>query len=193
MSIANDWQRIVDWHEANTRPGKFTLNPGATPNAIAEFERAIDAKLPDDFRESLLLHDGGEDCWILWHGELLTLDRILKEWNMYRDWQAQKGYADPLSEDWVPRSIEGPIKPIFWNTKRIYVTDNSGDHLTLDLDPPKDGCYGQVLDHSHEVGPEKVLAQSWSAYLSQVASDLEAGKYVYVEDEDTVAPPGMYD
>jgi cell wall assembly regulator SMI1 len=88
--------------------------------------------------------------------------------------------------------IDGPIKPIFWNTKRIFVTDSSGDHLTLDLDPPEEGHYGQVLDHRHEVGPRSVLAPSWSAFLSQLADDLEAGKYIYVEEENTVALPGMY-
>lgn len=194
MTLANTWNRIVEWHEAHTRPGNFRLNDGATPSAISAFEQAINAMLPDDFRESLLLHDGGDEhCWILWHGELLTLEGILKQWKWYQDLQSCGKYAVPGSEDWIPHVIEGPIKPIFWNTKRIYVTDNSGDHLTLDLDPPKEGNYGQVIDHSHEVGPEKVLAPSWSAFLGQLADDLEAGKYVYVEDEDTVALPGMYD
>ena len=112
---------------------------------------------------------------------------------MYRDWQARGEYAIPGGEDWTTSAIEGPIKPIFWNVKRLFITDNSGDHLTLDLDPPPRGQYGQVFNHSHEVGPEKVLAPSWSAFLTELADDLEAGTYVYVEEEDTVALPGMYD
>jgi hypothetical protein len=32
-----------------------------------------------------------------------------------------------------------------------------------------------------------------SAFLNQLANDLEAGKYVYVKAEDGVALPGMYD
>jgi cell wall assembly regulator SMI1 len=58
------------------------------------------------------------------------------------------------------------------------VTDNSGDNWTLDLDPPEAGVYGQILDFSHEVGPMKVLAQSWTELLAQLVVDLENGKYL---------------
>ena len=113
---------------------------------MADFERSIGTQLPKDFRESLLLHDGSnEDGWILWHGELLTLDKMLKQWEMYRDWQTRGEYAIPGSDDWTTHAIDGPIKPIFWNVKRLFITDNSGDHLTLDLDPPQKGHYGQVF------------------------------------------------
>jgi cell wall assembly regulator SMI1 len=193
MSIADDWIRIAAWYDGNTRPGKFRLNPGATPEAVAAFEYVIEAELPADFRESLLLNDGGTDAWILWHGELLTLDKIREQWEMYREWQANGDYAVEGDEDWTPNAIDGPIKPIFWNVRRLPITDNGGDHLALDLDSPPDGHYGQVIDHSHEVGPERVVAPSWSVFLSQLADDLEAGTYVYARREDTVALPGMYD
>jgi cell wall assembly regulator SMI1 len=63
----------------------------------------------------------------------------------------------------------------------------------LDLDPAEGGTYGQIVDHSHEVGPTSLLAVSWSEWLAQLADDLEAGKHVYLEEEKTVAPLGMYD
>jgi cell wall assembly regulator SMI1 len=190
MTLADTWNRIIAWHEANTPAGKLRLNAGA----IADFERAIGVPLPEDFRESLQLHGGGsEDCWILWYGELLTLAGMLTQWTMYRDMQARGEYAVPGDAAWTADASAGPIKPLFWNTRRLFVTDNCGDHLTLDLDPPPAGNYGQVLDHSHEVGPKNVLAPSWSAFLNQVADDLEAGKYVYIEAANTVALPGMWD
>src|ERR1700677_3273303 len=99
---------------------------------------------------------------------------------MYSAWQAKGEYA---TGDWRAHDIKGPIKPVFWNKRRIYITDNSGDHLTLDLDPPENGRYGQVLHHSHEVGPTKVVAASWSDFLNQLAIDLESGKYIYFEYE----------
>jgi len=190
MSVSTSWQRIDAWHLANTRPKKLGLKPGATPQAISALESSIGAKLPDDFRESLLLHNGGG--WILWYGELLSIDAMLKQWTTYCDWQNRGEFAVPGSPDWQTHSISGPIKPFFWSPKRLCVTDNSGDHLTLDFDPPANGSYGQVIDHSHEVGPESVLAPSWSAFLEQIADDLHAGKYIYNQDEDTVCPPGMY-
>ena len=63
----------------------------------------------------------------------------------------------------------------------------------LDFDPGEGGTFGQIIDHSHEIGPRSLLAASWSEWLHQLADDLEAEKYVYVDEEQTVAPPGMYD
>jgi cell wall assembly regulator SMI1 len=152
------------------------LNPGATSAAIAVFEKAIGRPLPDDFKQSLRIHDGGKDFWFTpTSGEFLSLDGMLKQWKLLRQAQRKGEYA---TEDWEAHDVEGPIRPVFWSAGWIFVTDNSGDHWTLDLDPPEDGTYGQVFDHSHEVGPTQVLAKSWTELLSQLAVDMENGKFL---------------
>ena len=193
MDIALSWKRISEWHEKNTPPGKFTLNSGASALAIGTFEQLIGESLPDDFCESLSIHDGG-DFWIAHFGELLSLNSIKRNWHHYRKWQASGEFAVEGESIWTPRDISGPIKPIFWNPKRVFVTDNGGgDHVALDLDPPPEGTYGQILKHSHEVGPMTCLAGTWKEFLASFADGLEAGEYVYLESEGMVAPPGMYD
>lgn len=179
-SIAESWKRIAAWVEEHAPAYGFKLNAGASTKAITAFERTIETKLPDDFKESVRLHDGGDGSMPPNEGEFLSLDQILQQWKMYKGWQEEGNYAN---DDWPPRDIKGPIKPIFWNLKRIPITDNSGDHLILDLDPPKEGVYGQIIHHNHEVGPTEVLAPSWADFLRQLVEDLESGKYVYFEDE----------
>lgn len=184
MSVERSWQRIARWFGDNAPPSAFRVNPGASPEAVADLERAIGAALPRDFRESLLLHDGGEDLWLLpTHGELMSAAGILARWRWYRDLRRTDGYADPEDAVWTPTRVRGPIEPYFWGPRRLFVSDNSGDHITLDLDPPAGGCYGQVLYHSHEVGPEEVLAPGWLAYLDLVADELQSGRYAY-DDRD---------
>lgn len=177
-SISESWRRIVAWLTENGQG--YQLSPGASDASIAQFEETIGSPLPDDFKESLRLYDGpqipGEN------GEFLSLARMEEQWSMYRDWQLEGNYADG-SEDWEVRDCEGPVKPIFWSVKRIPVTDRSGDHLMLDLDPPPEGHYGQVLDHSHEVGPERVVASNWAAFLSQLAQDFVSGQFVAFEKD----------
>lgn len=169
-NIAESWERIRAFAPHQS------LHPGASPAAIAAFEKATGLTLPDDFKESLRLHDGGDNFWFTpTSGEFLSLDGMLKQWKMLRQALRKGEYA---SEDWPASDVEGPIKPVFWNSKWIFVTDNSGDHWTLDLDPPADGTYGQIIDHSHEVGPTQVLARSWAELLSQLAVGLEDGKYL---------------
>jgi cell wall assembly regulator SMI1 len=183
-SVTESWQRIEAWYAENVHELTDSLAQGASEAAIEQFEKEIGARLPDDFKESVRVHDGG-DWWVPWrHGDLLSLEGILRQWRMYSDWQAKGEYA--TGDDWVPRDMTGPIKPVFWNKRRIYVTDNSGNHLTLDLDPPAGGTYGQVLHHSHEVGPTGVVARGWAEFLKMLVDDLESGKYVYLEHEGSV-------
>jgi cell wall assembly regulator SMI1 len=94
--------------------------------------------------------------------------------------------------DYATDDITGPIKPYWWGEARLLVTDNSGDHLVADLDPAEGGTVGQIIHHSHEVGPQEVLAPSWRDWLRAVADGLERGDYECFEEEATVAPLGYY-
>lgn len=182
-TVAESWQRIEAWYDEHAFSISGVLADGASEEQIAAFEKEIGAQLPDDFKESVRVHDGG-NWWVPWrHGDLLSLSRIIEQWKMYSEWQAKGDYA---TDDWQADEIEGPIKPVFWNKQRIYISDNSGDHLTLDLDPPEDGAYGQILDHSHEVGPTEVVAKGWAEFLRGLVNDLESGVYVYIEADGSV-------
>ena len=191
MNLVEVWQRIAVWHEDNTPAGLFRLAPGASDAEISEFETAIGNTLPADVRQSFSIHNGGlGHACLLWY-EMLPLQSIFKTWQRYLEWQTNNGWG--LGDDWRPFDVRGPIKPQWWTARRIPLLDADGDHVMLDLDPPEDGTYGQIIEHSHEIGPKLVLAASWLDWLNRLADGLEAGKYVYVEDEETVAPPGMYD
>jgi cell wall assembly regulator SMI1 len=190
MSVRASWKRITDWHDGNARRGRFPLARGAPPEQVDALERTIGARLPDDVRESYLLHNG--TGWLLTYGEVMPVEGVEAMWRRYDQWQRENGYG--LGADWQPDQLSGPIKSIWWNRLRIPVTDNGGgDPVMIDLDPAEGGTRGQVIKFSHEVGPVRVLAPSWAEWLRGIADGLEAGKYVYIESEDTVAPPGFYD
>jgi cell wall assembly regulator SMI1 len=192
MSLDNNWKRIALWHKRNARRGKFQLARGASMRRLDALEKALGIYLPADVRESYLLHNGTAGTWLLYHGEVMPLGGVEAAWQRYGEWQQDNGYG--FGEDWKTGAINGPIKPVWWNPLRIPVTDNGGgDPIMLDLDPGKGGTRGQVIKFNHEVGPVNVLASSWTEWLSVIADDLEAGKYVYLEEAETVAPPGFYD
>lgn len=190
MSVRESWKRIADWHDGNARRGRFPLAPGASERQLDALERAIGSRLPEDVRESYRLHNG--TGWLLFYGEVMPVEGVEAMWRRYSEWQRENGYG--LGESWRPEELTGPIKPVWWNPLRIPVTDNGGgDPVMIDLDPAEGGTHGQVIKFNHEVGPVNVLARSWAEWLSTISDGLEAGKYVYIESEDTVAPPGFYD
>ncbi|MEM7015196.1 MAG: SMI1/KNR4 family protein, partial [Verrucomicrobiota bacterium] len=65
-TIEEAWAAITQWHEENTRAGKFKLNPPASEREIVELEQIFGVELPKDVRDSFLLHNGG-NCWLLWY------------------------------------------------------------------------------------------------------------------------------
>ena len=131
---------------------------------ITLLHNTLGLELPAEFIESLKVHNGCE--WINGFGELLNVDGIIDQWQRYNEWQKTMDYG--IGEKWKTRSLDGPVKEYWWGPKRIYVIDNSGDHVTLDLDPPEIGMYGQVLDHCHETGPKNVIANGWYDFLADV-------------------------
>jgi cell wall assembly regulator SMI1 len=163
---------------------------GASQRRLAAFEKRLGLLLPDDIRESYSLHNGtAGTIGLLYFGDVMSLEGIEARWNRYGMWQQDNGYG--LGEGWRPDEIKGPIKPIWWSPLRIPVTDTP-DPVMIDLDPGKGGVRGQVIKFSHEIGPTQVLAPSWSEWLKGIADQLEAGQFVYLEAERTVAPPGFY-
>lgn len=187
MSIRESWKRIVDWHKRSVPEGKFRLAKAVRKGQFAAFEAELGILLPADVRESYLLHDGTAGTWLLYFGEVMSLDGIKAMWRRYGDWQAENGYG--LGADWQPDDIEGPIKPIWWSPLRIPITDNGGgDPVMIDLDPNKGGERGQIIKFNHEGGPIKVLAPNFAHWLDKIASELEAGQHRYNEIEGMVHP-----
>ena len=80
------------------------------------------------------------------------------------------------------------MKPIWWNSRRLPLTDNSGDHIFADFDPGETGRSGQILEYGHEEGTSRILASTFEQWLTSIAEKLEAGGFRYDEEEETVLP-----
>lgn len=182
MGIRQDWKRIEDWTAANFPAEFFRLVDGATEKQIQALERTLGVSLPDDVKESYRIHNGCSDTNMPYTGFLLPIDDIGKFWAACCQQQKEEKWGSPEYDDYQPQCIEGPIKPIWWNPLRIRVTDNcSGGGLTIDLDPPDEGTRGQVIHFDSAMGPTRVYAKGWGAFLKQVADDAEAGRFKFDE------------
>ncbi|MDR2298266.1 MAG: SMI1/KNR4 family protein [Comamonas sp.] len=191
QDLQHNWNRIARWYATNTPQGTLVLAKGASEDEIAELETALGQRLPDDLRHSLSLHNGAaNEGYLLYHGELLSTRGILKVWQMYRAMQHNEGWGQ--GDDYETEELQGPIRPVYWDGLRIPLTDNSGDAAMLDLLPAEGGQAGQIIEFDGEVGPRTVLASSFSAWIAQLADELEQGRHVYIEDAGCVAPPGTW-
>lgn len=153
------------------------LPPGANAEQIEQLESMLGVAMPEDVKQSYLIHDGSGGKWFLPAGELLSLRGIAENWYAWHDLIENGELDDSVAEP------EGPIQPDWWNLKWFPVTHSgSGDHDCIDTDPAEGGISGQVIGFSHETGPERVLAVGFREYLSDYADRLAAGEFRFDAD-----------
>ncbi len=150
------------------------LQPGATEEEIAEAERVLGVRFPEDFRESLKIRNGEDirrSCGI-YKGMsiLLPLEDILREWKELVDWGEWRE-GDRFES-------VGPVKECVYHERWIpFLVRNWESYHALDLDPDEGGTMGQVITHDTHEDVHYVKARSFREWLEQYVTDLENGKY----------------
>lgn len=180
MTVRESWEKIEAWLAAHADGVRASLNPGASEAAIRRAEAALGVGLPDDFVQAWSVHDGQN--WkarpqLIAGGSgsypLAPLDRALELWETWTELLGSGSF------DGAKAVAKGPVRAAWWNRRWFPVGVNGvGDLVCLDLDPPKRGKVGQVIEVLHEESERTVLAKSLGDWLAKFAADLEGGKYV---------------
>ncbi|KIX96912.1 uncharacterized protein Z520_07632 [Fonsecaea multimorphosa CBS 102226] len=86
--VSHSWKKIDRWAEKNYPELWDQLGEGCTQNDINELEHELNMSLPQDVRESLVIHDGqergGRPTGIIFGCMLLDCEEIVQEW---KNWQ----------------------------------------------------------------------------------------------------------
>lgn len=81
--VGHSWQRIDNWAEENYPELFDQLCEGATNNDLNELEHQLDCTLPQDVRDSLIVHDGqergGTPTGIIFGSMLLDCEEMVQE------------------------------------------------------------------------------------------------------------------
>lgn len=160
------WQQFESLVE-QTKEAREELNSGAPRAAITELEATLEIKLPDDFIESYLLHDGQKGIAALF-GEfrLLPIKEML-ELNV-------SGRKSITQEYLEVHDDAGVIKDCIDNPSWIYIGDNGGNTiLYLDLDPGQQGTYGQIIAACD--GEPEFVAKSFREFFAKLVNDIQSG------------------
>lgn len=172
------WQRLEQFFTAQQWP--VALRPGATEAESAAVEAALGLPLPADLRASLRIHDGEDwqqwrQCirWMINDSFLLSLDEILRHWNLQQTYYAQWGeeFGDEYHD-------EDRIRNIIFHPRRIPIANGLAEEsgLWLDFTPGPDGVAGQVIMLITEC-EFIVLAPTFRAFLTRYLELLETGVF----------------
>lgn len=86
--VSHSWRKIDAWAEENYPELFDQLCEGATANDLNDVEHQLDCSLPQDVRDSLMIHDGqergGRPTGIIFGSMLLDCEEIVQEWETWR-------------------------------------------------------------------------------------------------------------
>lgn len=180
-ALSKLWQRAEAVLKSK-HPGRHkSLNKGATDAQLTALEKTLGVVLPDDFKASLKLHNGQNDSGpgVLRGWELLSTDRILDEWNVWKELYDGGDFEENEGEP------AAGVKPHWWHPLWIPITsDGGGNHQCLDLDPATGGKRGQVIQMWHDEGSRALEGASFEAWFGDFVQALEAGEAYEDDDEE---------
>lgn len=165
------WADIIARIAAQSPDIQPTLNPPATPEAIAALEQRVGAPMPEAFKQYLAVADGQNDRGDE-HG-LHDMNRFLPVSAIIETMQAMENlWGD---EDPIDHIVENKIRPVFWDPLWIPFAAFQGDpRLILDLNPGRNGTHGQVVLHFPGVDLEAddtAIAPSFAEFSVQLLRD----------------------
>ena len=169
-SVPVAWRMIETVLHENAHSVFRALRKPATDTQLRRLESKLKAKLPRDFVKSWMIHDGLRNSYLgqirlFNYWAFLPLSKILSEWKMMTDFQAEYGFLGCQLE--VSPRIKNSAH---WRVGWVPFMDADGDKVVLDLDPGLKGKIGQVFEWSNSGSfPMRLLADSFGEWLSGIA------------------------
>ena len=180
-NIMQLWTRLETWSKENAPAMLSELNPGATDEQLDKLEKSLGRSLPDDYRDSLRIHNGEADGWpfrvFADMGSYHSCDALLEDRSAYLE-IAEDQDDDFEDEDGDVITVDGPVKPVTFHKAWIPIMNSNGDiYWALDFAPEAGGVDGQVIEVDIEGCSWRVVANSFGELMSKYVAALEAGEY----------------
>ncbi|KAI0969799.1 putative 1,3-beta-glucan protein [Xylaria arbuscula] len=111
--VGHSWKRIDRWAEENYPELFDQLCEGCTDNDLIELEHQLDCSLPQDLRDSLMVHDGqergGNPTGIIFASMLLDCEEMVQEWDQWRRVNQQYLLENSVTNPAVPSKAFGGV------------------------------------------------------------------------------------
>ena len=177
-----EFDKFKQWLSLNYSDGLLDLNPPATQAQIEELTSTLGVDLPNDFIHVLKIHNGqkGESAWLFDSQEFLSTDRIIEEFNIW------KNLLDKELQGKVSTPDDG-VKNEWWNINWIpFTSDGCGDHYCLDLSPTATGTKGQIITLWYESSQREIVSRSFSQWFEEYVLELNTGNLVYSKEYNSI-------
>ncbi len=179
MTVLEHLENIKD-HLRRKGAADDWLNPGASPQAIADAEAQMDLKLPEEWRALYARHDGEKEHLGLFLGfPWMPLSQVVAEWKNWKTLEAD--YGDEGTHFSIPPLA---IKEKYVNTGWVPLSqDWGGNHLGIDLAPGPKGQPGQFINFGRDEELKAVIARDADDLFRFLAEEIASDR-VQVDSPD---------
>jgi cell wall assembly regulator SMI1 len=171
------WETIDDFLVKTNNEIYDSLLGPADENEINNLEKILNIKLPDSFKESLLIHNGQDEnnhiITFIDYQKLLSVNEMIKHYKMVIDLFENETvyFIKPDECKYVKRHY-------IYNNKWLKFTESNGDGLIMDFDPAEKGKIGQIFFRPHDDNPvDKILTDSYGEWLKIICERIENKLY----------------
>jgi cell wall assembly regulator SMI1 len=160
-SDVTDYDALIARIEEKAKEAGVTLAAGVSEEEIAAAEEALGQALPDAVKAFYRRHDGAVDFPAVEWRELLSLQRMVQEWRIWKELFDEEIFGGVVEQP------EAGVQDAWWIPAWIPVTyDGSGNHHMLDLAPGPGGRYGQILSFWEDDPRRTVVGESFLTWLA---------------------------
>ncbi len=201
-----------------------TLMPPATEAGIQAVENEIGFRLPEDLRQLYKIANGQFDSYdhaaeleermapgepwapLFGYYAFLPLEKALSrhldalEWKRSEQEFNEKYYKANPDQTFHPniwQVREGdPVDPLGWNARWFNFAESNADSYAVDMNPPRGGTPGQIVEHGSDVARLSVVASSLTDLLQDAAQRLdpsEQNRYQHSDPDRDYRPTIYFD
>lgn len=178
-AVRQTWADIEEWYRRNIPSLLTQLEKGATDDELGEFEKQLATSLPEDYKTSLQIHNGGSR---IHNYSYLSTSESVNSWTLMKNLKAEGKF-----DDWGPEDDSGEIiQNTWWDLGWIPVAEHeAGTSICVDMAPGKSGVKGQILRvETTDEGPNPTEYKSFLQWLKAYKDDLYNDRYQISEHGD---------
>lgn len=171
------WAVILDWYQRNTPERMGGVGGPVSEDAIKAIESKVSARLPEEYKASLRIHNGGV---AIHKYDLLAAEDVLSTWTRWKELSE----SGTFKEADVVYAASGEIQPKWWHEGWIPIArESGGDLLLIDTDPGPNGKLYQLVTIDRTEGPSVSRYRDFLHFLRSFADDIQANRYVLKEGD----------
>jgi cell wall assembly regulator SMI1 len=135
------WRRIETSLQMVAPSAETHLAPGATEHEIKQLEEVLAVAVPEDFRASYRLRDGGFTMELVTSMEFLPVERIAETWKLLEELLHDEEWANQAPHYFSDEVVRAgwqtsPIQPVWWHRRWIpFASDSRGQSLLPGFGP----------------------------------------------------------